>query len=298
MSEESHQIAVHIAQKLRDSGVCCEVFNPVRIKPSVLWRDRIIIALALSLLTASAWSYLLWLSADMSMGGMDMDDFRMIPSGMGLMMPAGAPWRAMEFVFVFAMWTVMTVGMMTPWAAPMILMYARVGRQTEAEAPLIATVWFSIGYFFAWIAFALFATLVQWALERAALLDSRMASTSIVIGGLLFVAAGTYQWTQLKDICLARIQDPFAFLISHGGFCRDAPGSVMLGLRHGTYCVGCCWALMALLFVGGVMNLLGIAILALFVLLEKVPSFGRQIAPLAGLVLVAAGAWLLSMGMF
>jgi predicted metal-binding membrane protein len=280
VSEESHQIAAHIAQKLRDSGICCETFNPVPTKPGVLGRDRIIVALALSLLTALAWSYLLWLSADRSVG-MDLDDFRM-----------------MEFVFVFAMWTMMMVGMMTPWAAPMILMYARVGRQTEAQAPLIATVWFSIGYFFAWIAFALFATLVQWALERAALLDSRKASTSIVIGGLLFVAAGTYQWTQLKDICLARTQDPFAFLISHGGFHRDAPGSVMLGLRHGTYCVGCCWALMALLFVGGVMNLLWIAILALFVLLEKVPSFGRQIAPLAGIVLVAAGAWLLSVGMF
>ena len=216
----------------------------------------------------------------------------------GLMMPAGAPWRAMEFVSVFAMWTVMMVGMMTPWAAPMILMYARAGRQTEAQAPFVATAWFGIGYFFAWIAFALFATLVQWALERAALLDSRMASTSIVIGGLLFVAAGTYQWTQLKDICLARIQDPFAFLISHGGFRRDAPGSVMLGLRHGTYCVGCCWALMALLFVGGVMNLLWIALLGLFALLEKVPSFGRKFAPLAGIVLVAAGAWLLSVGMF
>ena len=100
MSEESHQIATHIAQKLRDTGICCEIFNFVRIRPDVLRRDRIIVALALSLLTALAWSYLLWLLADMSMGGMDMDGFRMIPSGMGLMMPAGAPWRTIEFVFV------------------------------------------------------------------------------------------------------------------------------------------------------------------------------------------------------
>ena len=293
MSEESHQIAVHIAQKLRDSGVCCEVFNPVRIKPSVLWRDRIIIALALSLLTASAWSYLLWLSADMSMGGMDMDDFRMIPSGMGLMMPAGAPWRAMEFVSVFAMWTVMMVGMMTLWAAPMILMYARVGRQTEAQAPLIATVWFSIGYFFGWIAFSLFATLMQWALERAALLDSAMASTSIVLGGLLFIAAGTYQWTKLKDVCLVQSEEPFAFLIRNGGFRGDAPGSVMLGLRFGAYCVGGCWALMALLFVGGVMNLLWIAGIAILVLIEKVAPSGLIIARLAGLAFIGWGGWLL-----
>jgi predicted metal-binding membrane protein len=166
VSEESHQIAAHIAQKLRDSGICCEIFNFVRIKPDVLRRDRIIVGLALSVLTALAWSYLLWLSADMKMGGMDMDGFRMIPSGRGLMMPADAPWRPMEFVFVFAMWTVMMVGMMTPWAAPMILTYARVGRQTDARAPLAATVWFGIGYFVAWIAFSLFATLLQWVLER------------------------------------------------------------------------------------------------------------------------------------
>jgi predicted metal-binding membrane protein len=298
VSEESQQIAARIVQKLRDAGFCCEIFDLGRTKPGVLRRDRIIVGLALFLLTALAWSYLLWLSADMKMDGMDMDGYRMIPSGMRLMMPADAPWRAMEFVFVFAMWTVMMVGMMTPWAAPMILMYARVGRQTEAQAPLIATVWFGIGYFFAWIAFSLFATLVQWAFERVGLLDSKMASTSIVIGGLQFVAAGTYQWTQLKDICLARTQDPFAFLISHGGFRRDAPGSAMLGLRHGAYCVGCCWALMALLFVGGVMNVLWIILLTISILLENVLPFGRKFAAVAGIVLVAAGGWLLSTGMF
>ena len=191
----------------------------------------------------------------------------------------------------------MMVGMMTPWAAPMILMYARVGRLTEALAPLVATVWFGIGYFFAWIAFSLFATLLQWALERAGLLDSAMATTSIVVGGLLFVAAGTYQWTKLKDVCLAQSEEPFAFLIRNGGYRRDAPGSVRLGVRFGAYCVGGCWALMILLFVGGVMNLLWIALLALFVLLEKVPSFGRKFAPLAGIVLVTSGAWLLSMAL-
>jgi predicted metal-binding membrane protein len=230
----------------------------------------------------------------MEMGGMDMGDFRMIPSGMGLMMPAHTPWRAMEFAFVFAMWTVMMVGMMTPSAAPVILMYARVGRQTEAQGgPLAATVWFASGYFLVWAAFSLLATLVQWALERTALLDSAMASTSNVLGGLVFVAVGSYQWTRLKDICLAECQRPFAFLIRHGGFRRDMTGCVMLGLRHGAYCVGCCWALMTLLFIGGVMNLLWIVLLALLILLEKVTSFGRQIAFLTGGVFVAAGAWML-----
>src|SRR5262249_22479685 len=153
------------------------------------------------------------------------------------------------------------------------------------------------GYFLVWIAFALLATFVQWAFERTAVLDSAMANTSNVVGGLLFVTAGSYQWTRLKELCLAQCQTPFAFLIRHGGFRRDAPGSLMLGLRHGAYCVGCCWAMTALLLVGGVMNLLWIAVLALLIFLEKIAPSGLLIARLAGIVLIAAGAWLLATGM-
>jgi predicted metal-binding membrane protein len=116
------------------------------------------------------------------MGGMDMSGFRMIPSGMGYMMPAHTPWRPMEFAFVFAMWTVMMVGTMTPSAVPMILMYANMGQRSETQGKIfIATTWFVAGYFLAWAAFSLLATLVQWALERTALLDSAMASTSGVL---------------------------------------------------------------------------------------------------------------------
>src|SRR5215472_4982017 len=186
-----------------------------------------------TLLTALAWSYLLWLSADMSMGGMDMGDFRMLPSGMGLMVQAHTPWLAMEFGYVFLMWTVMMVGMMTPSAVPMILMYPRAGRQTEAQGTsFAATAWFAAGYFLVWVAFALLATLVQWALERAGLLDNAMATTNNVLGAFLFVAAGSYQWTRLKDECLARCQSPFAFLMRQGGFRRDVSGCVMLGIRY------------------------------------------------------------------
>ena len=129
------------------------------------------------------------------------------------------------------------------------------------------------------------------------MLDSWMASTSNVLGAFVFVAAGSYQWTRLKDVCLTQCQTPFAFLMRQGGFRRDAPGSLMLGLRHGAYCVVCCWTLTALLLVGGVMNVLWIALLALLILVEKATSSGRLIARLAGIVLVAAGVWLFSMGM-
>jgi predicted metal-binding membrane protein len=302
IDEDAHPITARIAQRLRDAGIGCEIVNPVPAQTAVLRRDRIVIVLALAMLTALAWSYLLWLSADLKMDIkmhiMDMGDFRMIPFGMGFLMPAQMPWRAMEFAFVFAMWTVMMVGMMTPSAAPMFLMYARVGRQTQAQSrPLVATVWFGAGYFLVWIAFALLATLVQWAFDRIVLLDFTMATTSTVVGGFLFVAAGSYQWTRLRDVCLTQCQKPFAFLMRQGGFRGDALGSLMLGVRHGAYCVGCCWALMALLLVGGVMNVLWIFLLALFILLEKVTPFGRQIALLAGVILIAGGVWLLSLGM-
>ena len=294
-SSSGHPIAAVIAQKLRDCGIGCEIVHPVPTDAAVLHRDRAVIVLAVALLTALAWSYLLWLSADMHMGGMNMTGLRMIPSGMGLMMPADMPWRAMEFAFVFAMWTVMMVGMMTPSAAPMFLMY---GRQTEPHGKSsgqpsgsrLAISWSGSPSRSSphWC---------NWGFERSALLDFTMASTDNVLGGLVFVAAGLYQWTRLNDLCLAQCQRPFEFVMCHGGFRRDVPGCVVLGLRHGAYCVGCCWALMALLLVGGVMNVLWIALLALLAFLERVTSMGRVIARFAGIVLVVGGAWLFAMGM-
>jgi len=261
---------------------------------AVLRRDRLVVAGALGLIAALAWGYVLWLAADMDMGGMDMDGFRMIPAGIGIMAPANAPWTAIEFAFVFAMWAVMMVGMMAPSAAPMILMYARVGRQGRTEGkPLAATGWFAAGYFSVWVGFSLAATIVQWGIERAALLDSRMASASNVLGGIVLIAAGIYQWTPLKDACLAQCQTPLQFLILHGGFRSDLAGCLLLGVRHGAYCVGCCWVLMALLFVGGVMNVLWIALLALLVLLEKLTPVGRWIARAAGVACVVMGIWMI-----
>ena len=176
----------------------------------------------------------------------------------------------------------------------MILMYARVGRQGKADGkPFAATGWFAAGYFLAWTGFSLAATLVQWVIERSALLDSRMAIASNLLGGIVLIAAGIYQWTPLKDVCLSQCQTPFQFLMRRGGFRSDLRGCLLLGLRHGGYCVGCCWVLMVLLFVGGVMNVLWIALLALLVLLEKLTPIGLWIARAAGVGCIAAGAWVL-----
>jgi predicted metal-binding membrane protein len=260
---------------------------------AVLRRDRLIVASALGVIAALAWAYVLWLAADMDMDGMNMSGFRMVPAGMGIMAPAAAPWSAVEFAFVFVMWAVMMVGMMAPSAAPMILIYARVGRQGKiAGKPLAATGWFAAGYFLAWAGFSLAATLVQWVLEREALLDARMASANVLLGAVVLIAAGIYQWTPVKNACLAQCQTPFRFLMSHGGFRSNVLGCLHLGLLHGTYCVGCCWVLMSLLFVVGVMNVLWIALLALLVLLEKLTPWGRWVARIAGAVCIAAGAWL------
>jgi predicted metal-binding membrane protein len=260
----------------------------------LLRRDRAVIAAALVVLVALAWAYLLWLAADMKMGGMDMTGFRMVPAGEGLMIPATDPWDAVELAFVFAMWAVMMVGMMTPSAAPMILIYARVARQAASrQMPFAATSWFAGGYLLAWTGFALAATLAQWAVERSGWLTPEMAAADGVAGGLVLIAAGLYQWTPLKESCLRQCQAPLQFIQRHGGFRPDAAGSLTLGVRHGAYCIGCCWMLMGLLFVGGVMNVLWIAVLTSFVLLEKLVPARQIISRVSGAGFLAAGAWLM-----
>ncbi len=260
----------------------------------VLRRDRAVVAAALVLLTVVAWAYTLWLANGMRMGGMDMSGYRMIP-GLDLMIPATQPWETPEFGFAFVMWAVMMVGMMTPSAAPMILLYARVGRQAAAQGkPFAPTAWFAAGYLLGWTGFALAATVAQWALDRAALLTPMMQSASHIFGGVILIAAGLHQWSPLKDACLRQCQAPWQFIHNHGGFRRDAAGSLMLGVRHGGYCVGCCWVLMALLFVGGVMNILWIAAIAVFVLIEKVVPAGRLISRAAGACFLVGGLWLLA----
>lgn len=252
-------------------------------------------ASALAVIAALAWVYVLWLAADMEMGGMDMSGFRMVPAGVGMMAPTTAPWSAVEFAFVFVMWAVMMIGMMAPSAAPMILMFARVARQEQERLtgkPFAATGWFVAGYLLAWAGFSLAATLVQWVLEREALLDTNMASANILLGAVVLIVAGIYQWTPIKSACLAQCQSPLQFLMTHGTFRSNAVGCLRLGLLHGIYCVGCCWVLMALLFVVGVMNVLWIALLALLVLLEKLMPWGRWIARIAGVVCIVAGTWM------
>jgi predicted metal-binding membrane protein len=271
---------------------------------NILRRERVIVATSLAVLTLLAWVYILWLingmqmqptdAGTMTMPDMDMSGGMSDGSARTMLEPALRAWSGSEFIFTLAMWVVMMIGMMMPSAAPMILLYARVGRQSAIEGkPLAATGFFAGGYLLAWAGFSLAATTAQWALERALLITPMMASTSTVFTGFVLISAGLFQWTRVKNACLTHCQNPIAFIQHHGGFRRDPLGSLTIGFRHGVYCVGCCWALMGLLFVGGVMNPLWIAGIAIYVLAEKLLPAMRLLPRIAGAVLITAGMWLL-----
>src|SRR6478609_7432901 len=204
---------------------------------AILRRDRHAVLIALLMLTALTWAYVLWLTTHMAPG-----------MSMGAMAPRVRLWTGPDLLFGFGMWAVMMAGMMLPSAAPMILLYARVGRQAEAQKkPFAATGWFAGGYLLAWMAFSLLATELQDGLGRAALLTPMLATANDVLGGSILISAGLYQWSSLKFRCLTSCRTPLQFIQQHGGFQRHALPSLGLGFRHGIYCIGCCWALMLLL---------------------------------------------------
>ena len=260
---------------------------------TILNHENLIVGSALFLLALLAWISMAWFAGQMQAPAPGISD--MPGMDMGAMTPVFAPWSAAHVFFIFAMWSVMMVGMMTPSASPMILIYGQVARQAQTLGRTFAPPgWFALGYLFSWTLFAAAATAAQYGFERAALLTPMLATANKFVSGGVFIAAGLYQWTPLKDSCLTQCRAPLAFVQRHGGFQPTPLGSLRLGARHGVYCVGCCGALMALLFVAGVMNLLWIAGLMIFVLLEKLAPGGRLLGRVAGIVAVAWGIWILA----
>lgn len=262
---------------------------PESFLEAVLRRDRALVMGGLALVTVLAWAYLLGLAATMDdMSGTAMGATSVATS----MSPQLRAWTGRDFVFMFLMWAVMMVAMMVPSASPMILLHAKVNRQQgDAGGAGLGTVAFTLGYLLAWTGFSAVATLLQWVLERLALLSPMMASTSVLLGAVVLLAAGIYQLTPIKAACLEHCRSPLHFVMHH--WRRGTRGALVMGLDHGIYCIGCCWFLMALLFVGGVMNLLWIAGLTVLVLLEKVVPRGELVARTAGVGLLAAGVFLL-----
>ena len=202
-----------------------------------------------------------------------------------------ATWDAAFTAQIFAMWSAMMVGMMLPSAAPAVLIFARVARSgAEPDRPVLRAYLFAAGYLLVWTAFSAGATALQAALARAALVTPMMESaTPYLAAGVLFVA-GLYQWSNVKRACLGRCRTPAAWIVEN--WRAGALGALRMGAAHGVYCVGCCWALMLLLFVGGVMNLSVIVTLTAFVAFEKLVPVGADAARVSGVVLIAAAAWM------
>ncbi|MDV6319533.1 DUF2182 domain-containing protein [Chromohalobacter sp. HP20-39] len=191
----------------------------------------------------------------------------------------------------FAMWMVMMVGMMLPGAAPGILMFAA-SRSRESKGDTLPYL-FTLGYLLAWAGYSALATTAQWGLHTHGLLTTSQALSGNLLAGLLLMTAGAFQWTPWKQACLRRCRSPLGMLVE--GFPTKRHRALTAGLRLGLYCAGCCWALMALMFVGGIMSLAWMALLTLIILLEKVIAPWKRLSDMLGLVLVAYGSWLLIM---
>lgn len=247
-------------------------------RPGSLRRTDIWIASAATLsIAALAWLYLILLAEKMQSGH----------DGSMTAMSRIEPWARLDFLLMFLMWAVMMVAMMVPTANRAVLIYARVARQSATRGSSLArTTWFVAGYVLVWTAFSLVATALQAGLNGMGLLSPMMASASPWFGVALLLAAGSYQLTPWKDACLKHCQSPAEYLA--GKFKPGVRGAIGLGVRHGSYCLGCCWVLMGLLFLGGVMNLLWIAMIMLFVLLEKLAPTSWRVRNVSGWLMISS----------
>jgi predicted metal-binding membrane protein len=262
---------------------------------ATLKRDRWIVLVALGIVIAAAWAYLLS-GAGMEMSALEMT--RMSGQGNaralaahGMMTPA--VYTPGYTVLMFFMWWVMMVAMMVPSAAPMILLFTSINRrQIETGNPHVGTGFFTLGYLLVWAFFSVIAVGLQWGFQRIGVLSPMLVGTNVAFGGILLVAAGIYQLTPVKQACLRHCRSPLEYLANH--WRPGALGALRMGAVHGAICMGCCWFLMGLLFLGGVMNLYWIAGIAVFVLLEKTIPAGRWLSYASGIVLLSWGVALLA----
>ncbi len=192
------------------------------------------------------------------------------------------------FLMLFTMWSVMQVAMMSPTAVPMVLMYSKIERHRQPQRnPYFSTGIFFGGYVVVWTIFSAIFALIQMYLHTASLLSPTMATTSVWLGGGILIAAGLFQFSKIKQSCLNHCRSPIGYLMTEWRGGRN--GALLMGMKHGVYCVGCCWILMALLFVAGVMNLLWMALITAFVLIEKIAPAGDRFGKVVGIFFVVWG---------
>lgn len=246
-------------------------------------RNEIIALVALLLIAGLAWAWIVLLAQDM-------DAMAAMPNMAAIY---ASSWDAENIILTWAMWSVMMAAMMLPAATPIALLHRRVGTHNAAQgmkAP--STSLLIVGYLLIWCVFSVLATALQIALSVSLHVTAAMALASERWAGVVLIAAGLYQFTALKQRCLTRCRSPVLFLSHH--YRAGARGALRMGLLHGFDCLGCCWAAMALLFVGGVMNLLWVAGLTAFVLIEKLVPYGRSIGLSLGVLSIIAGLYLLA----
>src|SRR5215469_10673543 len=256
---------------------------------AALRRDRAVVVAILGGVITVAWIYIL-LGAGTGMSIRDVILGAKMPSMPGMMMPAA--WTLGCAGLMFVMWWVMMAAMMLPSAAPVLLLFARVNRNKKAvDRPYVPTGIFAGGYLVAWGGFSALAVGLQWELEQLGLLSPMMATTSYWLGSAILLAAGVWQLTPIKSICLRHCRSPMSFLVQ--SWRPGRLGAFRMGLEHGSNCLGCCWFLMGLLFFGGIMNLFWIIGLAGFVLLEKTIPIGSWIGRIVGIGVAVWGALML-----
>ncbi len=245
----------------------------------VLKKDRFIVLIALFVLCVLSWLYIIYLYNQMYPMNMDALFFAM---------PMTPSWSWTDFVLLFLMWFVMMIAMMTPSVTPLVLIFTLINRKRQQrQNPFVPSGYLLCGYFLVWAAFSLFATLLQWLLQQVSLLNPEMITTSKILGGSILILAGVFQFTPLKNTCLRHCRTPISFI--HQYWKDGKIGALRMGIQNGIYCLGCCWILMILLFVSGIMNILWIAVISLFVLIEKVLSSVKAISLIAGITLIAYG---------
>lgn len=276
--------------ELDSSLPTCTGTGPAASLAALSGRERIVIGLCLVVVVALAWAYLFYLDRMMAPAMAQVAGMTEMAGMAGMAM--ARQWSTTDFLFTLAMWIVMMIGMMVASAAPVMLLFAAAHVRRGGRRVPLAVLAFALGYLLLWSAFALGAALAQWGLHQAALLSPQMTLSSTQAGGAVLVAAGLYQMTPLKRACLRQCQSPLGFLLAH--WREGVGGAVKMGIRHGAFCLGCCWALMGVLFVVGVMNLAWVATLAVFILLEKLAPTGIIVSRVAGAAMMVAGVMLLA----
>ncbi len=279
------------------------------------FKDRLTVYIGVIIVLAVSWGYIIgmgWnmgtlpfsssmpmqMDGQMDMGqmdmGMDMQQPSLLQSILTWMPPMSGEWLITDFILLFLMWAVMMIAMMTPSILPMIMLFTTLNSKNKLEnKPSANPLNLLFGYLMSWIIFSLVITFPQYGLHKSGLLNPMMEPTHAVLGSLVLIGAGIYQFTPFKDACLSVCQSPLTFMMNN--WKEGNLGAFLIGYKHGFYCVGCCWFLMLTLFALGVMNIMWVVILTIFVLFEKLSvKFPYQYRYFTGIVFVIWGLYLFS----